>query len=162
MNNDIDIEEDLNHQKKAWRIRSAGFILIILFVVASALGLFGTGVLSKITEGDEASGFYIETEKFLRAGAPAQMIIHLKDRSPDTLEIFFNNDFLKNIKIESITPRPVEETNSGGNTLFKFTRKTAGSYLIKIDYTAEEPFLHTVNLSSKDGRTINFTQIIYP
>jgi|GEM_PF-3260769 hypothetical protein len=162
MNNEIDIEEDLDHQKKAERFRAVGFTLIILFVFVSALGLFGTGILSETIVGDESTGFYIETEKFLRAGAPAQMIIHLQYQTDDFLELQINNEFLKNVKIESITPLPVEEKNTGENTLFIFTKNSSNGFLIKMAYTPEDPFYHNVNLSAGENRSINFKQIIYP
>lgn len=44
---ELEIEEDLDFQRRMWRLQQIGWALLVLVVVAALLGLFGKGPLSR-------------------------------------------------------------------------------------------------------------------
>lgn len=56
----LDLEEKLDHQIKGWRIQKACGILMLVIIVFTTLGLFGSGVLSSRTQKKEDTAVHFE------------------------------------------------------------------------------------------------------
>lgn len=157
---EIDIKEDINHQKLAWKIRKIGFIAIFILVILALSGLFGSGFLSSAEAGNDH--MKINFERFIRAGGPAEIKFDLKDFKDSLVSVFINNSYTKNIQIEKISPAPEEEIGGSSFTEFIFKVNTDDkNSQVKMNYTAKATGIFKADIIYQ-GSTFSFNQIIYP
>jgi hypothetical protein len=60
----MEIETDLEFQRRVWRVPRVGWLIIGAAVVAALLGLFGTGPLSRAST--DGGGLTVEYDRFAR------------------------------------------------------------------------------------------------
>ena len=67
---DLEVSQDLDHEKKFWLVQRIGWALLFLLWLAGVAGLFGSGPLSGSTA--SAPDLRLEYDRFVR-GAPAEL-----------------------------------------------------------------------------------------
>ena len=114
---ELSIEEHIDLHRKGFVIQKAGLIFIILMVAMAAIGAFGDGVLSKKTL--SAAGTTVEYQRFYRF--EAKMPIRLKATAQQgRATVSFDNQYLKDLKIESINPEPAGSRMESNSVHFFF------------------------------------------
>ncbi len=104
--------------EKEWRTLRAGWFLLILFVLAGLLGLFGGGLFSRVTA--ETPIGTIRYDRYLRHSTPSVIIIQSDRRMTDS-SVYMNSSYLKKVRIEQIDPRPVSTSLSRNRVRFRFS-----------------------------------------
>ncbi|MEX2573954.1 MAG: hypothetical protein WD317_06635 [Balneolaceae bacterium] len=121
------LEEKYPFARREKRVQKVFIAVMLLFLIAGFLGLFSNGILSnRISAG---SGYDIEYQKFVRIQTPDRLFIHLKNSDSST-DISVNREYLKNVRIEQVIPRP-ESVRSKNNQMV-YTLNTAQTGLIII------------------------------
>jgi hypothetical protein len=113
----LPIEEDIPLHKKGWLAQRIGWLLMFLFVVFAAAGLFGDGVLSKQKISSQQS--LIEFDKFYRFEARMELKLDFESTGDHSI-ISFPAHYLKDMKIESIVPEPQENKTADGFVHYTF------------------------------------------
>jgi hypothetical protein len=135
--NGLEIEQDLKHQKNAWRFQQIGMAFLLIVFILSLLGFLGNGPLSSSSTGSSNGKFKVEFEKIARMNSPVTTYITVnKDLLVnDTLTVLISKSFTKAVEINDIIPAPVEQTDAGDNIEFSFLTKEAVNYShIRINY----------------------------
>jgi hypothetical protein len=72
---DLEVSQDIEHEKKTWRVRRIGWIGLGLVWLAGLAGVFGSGPVS----GGTASGpsLRLDYDRFGRCTAPQELTLHL-------------------------------------------------------------------------------------
>src|SRR5688572_7914845 len=85
VNHELQLEEELPMHERSWVIQRVGWVLIILFVLAAAAGLFGDGILSKkkSTSGNATA----EYERFARYESETKILLQSPNESINTLSL---------------------------------------------------------------------------
>lgn len=118
----LEIDEDFAFQKASWRVQWAGEIVIILFVLAGLVGVFGGGGVAKKTE--KFAGTELEYPRFIRANAPVEIKMTLSRPVAGNEPVFvaFDAAFFERFKVEEFSPRPRSETLGKGVVVYEFAR----------------------------------------
>lgn len=101
-------ELDMAFTRRQWRGQRIGWALMLLVIVATVLGLFGTGPLGSIVETRDVGDAHYEVD---HARFTRQLLverIHVRVLAPsatgDDLEIAFSSDYASNNNIRGSTP----------------------------------------------------------
>ena len=115
---ELDIDEDMEYQRRAWRLQRIGWIAIGVLLFAALLGLFGQGPLSRSVAADPRNRITVEYDRIARYEAPFRLVIHhdaLSD-SPRTARLWIASDYARSLRIEEITPE-ADRTEVGADGL---------------------------------------------
>ena len=163
--NGIEINEDMDFQRRSWTVQRAGWAAMLLFVIAGAMGVFGSGPVSSAHVGIEGSSFRMKYDRFIRLRAPTQVSIDLGSGAvqPDsTVRIWFDSEWLSAFEVQSVTPEP-EETELAGNRIIHVFR-VRGSTAPRINYDLEgqKGGRITGMAGLVNGASFRFSQLAYP
>lgn len=128
---DLEISQDLEHEKKAWRVQRIGWVVLGLVWLAGLAGLFGSGPLSGAT----ATGpdLRLEYERFVRYTAPQELTLHLGPGATarPKVRLWVDSKYLESQQIESVVPEPESVEAGPDRMVFVFFHGTAGSADLK-------------------------------
>jgi hypothetical protein len=106
-NRSIEIEEDLQFQRKEWIWQRIGVAIVGAFVVAALLGFTGMGgPLSRASAGEPGGPLYVEYERFVRRGAKATMRLHFHSDPPGFIQFWVSAPYLEDVVVDSVAPVP--------------------------------------------------------
>jgi hypothetical protein len=160
----LDIEEDMNFQRKSWAFQRFGWVLFALIVLGGLLGLLGEGPLSKTTVTGQ-SGFRIEYDRFTHRASGTDITINPGDApisSEGTIEIEFSQDFLKDYTIDRSIPEPDSESLSGDKLVYSYKVDDGGPAQIVLHIQPEKAGIYHAEIGIKDADAVTIDQIIYP
>lgn len=152
----LELEDDIKLHETGWIIQRAGWIIILLLVIASALGLFGNGLLSKaeITDNTNKLSF----EKRARYEAPMQMTIHATSRN-NRIEVRIPQSYFDTVALDKVVPEPQEQTIAKGFAIFTF--ETEGPSVIKFYLIPEKTGTVKAQIQVNES-DFSISQFIYP
>lgn len=76
------VVEDIQLQRKVWRLQRVGWYVLLALVILTLLGLFSRGPLSSLVAISDSKDLTVEYERFHRSGGSNSMIIRTQGR-PD-------------------------------------------------------------------------------
>lgn len=123
------VERDFSFLKKEWPALRVAWVLLALFVLAGLLGLFGGGYISD--RNIETPVGRIEYERFLRHSTASRVMIE-SDRPLNDSSVYINRSYLKQVRIDQISPRPVSAELIGNKVRFKFASASSGPIILHI------------------------------
>jgi hypothetical protein len=135
MGKKIELEDCYEHHVRAWRVKRILWALLLLVILAAAVGLLGPGALSKGEA--QSGGLVLNYDCIGRRHAPAQFRLSVPSAS-NSLELTINSEFLRKIELEHIDPEPTEMSLAGENQRWIFARRTDEPTEIRIHFRAEE------------------------
>lgn len=160
---DLEIEQDLEHEKTASRVRRIGWTVLFLLWLAGLAGVFGSGPLSWSTA--SAPGLRLEYERFVRSTAPQELTLHLGPSvtAHPKVRLWVDREYLDNQQIESVVPEPESVEAGSDRVVFVLSMAELGKP------TSVVFRLQTQRAGSRDGRigveeagSLQFHQIVYP
>lgn len=102
---DLDLEEDLDFQRREWRFQRIGWLLLCLCVLAAMAGLLGTGPLSRTSA--EKDILRIEYHRFSHRDATTPLNVIYRHKAGDTsLVLEFDRKCLADAELERTRPVP--------------------------------------------------------
>ena len=159
---DLQIEEDLQFQERAWVVQRVGWGVMLLLVVATIAGVFGEGALSSATVGD-AKQLKIEHERFVHYLTPTVLKIHVRAGPEDKkLQVRINSGFMQAVKVDNVVPQPASVETGDQWLSYNFTVETPGQVTIRIDLTPETIGRLSATINSGHGEPLSFRQFVYP
>jgi hypothetical protein len=103
----LDIDEDLNFQRKEWFGQRVGIALLAAFVIAALLGFTGSGgVMNHATAGERGGAIFVEYDRIVRRGAMTSMTLHFHSDPPGFIQFWVSAPYLADVRIESVAPIP--------------------------------------------------------
>lgn len=160
----LQIEQDLEHQRRAWRWRRVGWAAIALVLLAALAGLFGPpGPLSRATAGEPGSALWVEHPRFVRMSHPAQMRVHLRTADPAP-RLWLDERLLESLDVDHMTPQPESATAAPGRVVFEFATQPAagGAATVVLAIEATGPGLVDGRLGLVGGPELRLRQLVYP
>lgn len=157
----LQISEDMRQQKREWAIQPIAWIILYLFLIAIALGLTGSGPLSKAVAGSPEGAVQMEYDRFMRRQSPNSLHMTTQSTS-NTVRIMLDSRYVKQIQIRKITPEPEQVISEGDETTFIFN--AVPSKPMHADFQIRSETAGTlkgwVAVEGKPRHT--FTQFVYP
>jgi len=162
---DLELDQDLDRQRLEWRIQRAGWFAIAALLLAALVGLFGSGPVSRTFADDPNSPLWLEYERFGRQRKPTTLRLHLGpgSASGSRARVWIDGDYLADVRIERITPRPEREESGPGRTYFTFAttaadRPTVVTFHVQPERIGALPG----QVGLDDGAPLRFRQWIHP
>ncbi|MBX3300654.1 MAG: hypothetical protein KF693_00405 [Nitrospira sp.] len=162
-NGDLEINEDLQFQRRMWKVERMGWSAMAILLIGALLGLFGNGPVSWTTASGES--LFVEYQRFGRYQAPLQLRLHLQAGlvKDDILSFYLDRAFLADVQITRVTPKPVvEQPISDGIRFIWSSNAKDGSMLVTVSYQPEHIGLLTSRMGVGDAASLSIRQFIFP
>lgn len=155
----LELDDKPHLHRLGWVWQSVLWSVFGLCMLAGALGLFGGGWLGKRTLGEEISGFWIEYDWLARQQATALIQLHWVAPDSGISVVQFPAAYLKEFKMEAITPTPASVVIHNGQIKYTFAGK--GAITTSLSLTPET--VGTIQGSVQvNGKTYLLNHFVYP
>jgi hypothetical protein len=162
----LELGEDPEFQRRFWRIQNAGLVVMGLFLLAGALGIFGgAGPLASTTSASDHSQLTISHPRFLRNRAPIDLDIHVQPGAlhQSHAEIEVDLTYIQQFDILNINPEPVEMLGGPESIIYVFKMvDTDQTMQVTFHMQPERSGLVTARIGQPGEPDIEFRQLIYP
>jgi hypothetical protein len=162
---ELEVGQDLQFEKRWWKIERAGWAAIALVLLAALLGFLGPGPLSKKTAGDRNGPLWLEYHRFERYQAPVELRLNVgpgaaKDKQ---VGLWINQEYIDAIQIDHVDPEPesVELANQRFVYTFKASELSAAGKIVfhfKPTTFGKTP----AQIGLVNGAELRFTHFFYP
>ncbi|HXI11136.1 MAG TPA: hypothetical protein VNM92_00615 [Thermoanaerobaculia bacterium] len=154
---DLQIEEDLEFQRRAWKVERAGWIVLFLATLAALAGACGGGMLA---EGNGMAGrASVEYPRLARYTAPMKLQVTLPIAGNQSW-MAVDNDYLGRVKFEAMIPSP--DSAQGGPNETRLVFRGAGETLtVHIRAEANHVGIVRGRLRTADG-VIPISMFVFP
>jgi len=153
---ELELEEDLKWTERSWVVQRIGWVLLLLFVGSAALGVFGTGILSKVHK--QTGEYSVEYERFGRFQMPQEIKIMAPSRNGKVV-ITVPQSFTENYEIPSSIPQPQRQVFDNSHLTLEYPSN--GPVLIMFEIEAEKTGSHTADFFVNE-QVFSISQFIYP
>lgn len=160
---ELDIDQDLPFQVKAWRAQRVAWAGMALVIVGGLVGAFGSGPLAAATTGSPP--LTIAYERIDRKHSPTRFSITVDGAATESgkIELWFANDLLDRLIVDEILPEPQEVRAGAERTVFVFTVAVPGEpAAITFDYEPDNIGRHHARIGLVSGPERAFTMIVLP
>lgn len=162
---DLEVDQDLPFERRAWRLQRVGWALILLVAAAALTGLFGAGPLSRRTTGSAGGGLLVEYDRFARVNADSRLraFVVLPPGAAGAVRLWLDRAYLAVVDVEQVTPQPdlVEAAPDRVTYVFRLAR-AEGPVEVTFRLTPREFGWHTARLGVEGGDQADFRQLVYP
>ncbi len=118
VNEELEVGFDQSFETGWRRAERCGRVVMLAFVIAGLVGLFGRGPYSHRTETSPASGLAIDFEPIARAQASTQVTFHLHNGSGTPfLSLFVSGNMVEPMGLQGIIPQPLTTRVTDGGLL---------------------------------------------
>ena len=125
----LEIEEDLQFQRKEWFYQRFGVALLLVLVIAAAIGVTGMGgPMSHAEAGEREGPLFVEYERFVRRGAKARMQLHFRSDPPGFIQFWVSAPYLEDVIVDSVAPVPRDRDCGGFASRLYGTRRVSGGH----------------------------------
>ena len=158
----LELDEDLDFHHAEWRAAFATWILLILVMAATMLGVFGGGPLSTARAGDEGGPLRVEYARFARFGASTRLIVHVRAKADGLVRLSLNRELLEASRVTHITPHPASTRIVADGVEYRFeTDPNATPVPIVFELQPARRWMVRSAVHT-GGHTVRFRQFIYP
>jgi hypothetical protein len=160
---ELDIDQDLEFQRRDWTFERVGWIVMLLLLVAALVGLLGQGPLSKSERASPDNSLRVEYDRFERHGASAELTLFVRRDSAagPAVSVWVKDDFLRGIQLDQIAPEPVRQVSVGDRTLFDIA--VAGdSARLTLAFRPKKWGARRIELGIMGREPLTLSQFVYP
>jgi hypothetical protein len=159
----LQLSEELDFQRSAWRWQRVGWAAMGALVLAAAAGLFGQGPLAhhRVT----ADGLQVRYERIAREAALTTLHVEIDATAvrDSGIEVSLDRRYLERVQVEQVTPQP-RRVVTGADALHFFFDATRGlrPVTVRLDLKPRRAGLQTAHLRLADGTTLDLPQLVLP
>jgi hypothetical protein len=162
---DLQINEDMEFQRRSWIIQRIGWAVSALVILLAALGLFGDGVLSDTQAGQKEGALWLEYPRFERFEDEFRIKVYANEgeAKEGELRIQVDRNYLEDIEVNSISPVPDNEIQDENWITYVFKTNGGSSPFAAYFYVIPRkagPLSGTFQL--QNGDPVRFSQFIFP
>lgn len=157
---DLELGQDLDFQRRSWRVQRVAWVLMLLIVIAALLGLFGgDGVLNQATLGAVDSGLRVQYHHFDRVLDPT----HLRVELGGSGHLWITNALLERVTIDEIIPEPEQMIAGEERTTFVFELAAGDpAGMVIISYKPQRIGQLSGQIGVDGGVSYDLQQFIFP
>jgi hypothetical protein len=160
----LEIDEDIEAQKREWKASQIAWVVFTLFVLAGLAGVTGPGPLSRASVGEEGSALRVEYARFAHYQAPERMQVHAVAAGDETeLRVWIDRAYADGLDVERISPEPKRVVVGDDRRTYVFDG-AGGAQPIEIDFRFEcaRVGARSCRIGTEGGPTLAFVQFVYP
>jgi hypothetical protein len=161
----LEIAQDLDFQRKEWRIQRISWVVMALLILAALLGLTGSGILARATIGDAESRLQLEYSRFDRLEAPTTLELQIAGDAvtEEQVELWVDRGYLQSVQVEQVVPEPEEVRSEGDHLTYVFGVDAPGqpvTITFDLRHTNFGPKSGQVGLGNEPA--LSFSQLVFP
>lgn len=131
----LEVEEDLAFQKKEWIFERFGWGALFLLIVATFIGLLGSGPVSTRQISAANGDIRVTYSTVVRRQSPEFLDIRFQGADRDK-EVVISPALMQSWNIQDITPEPEAVILGDEGTAYKF--KDEGAGLVRVEYQMDQ------------------------
>lgn len=162
---DLDIAEDVKHQRMIWQIQRMGWALMLLVLGAALAGLLGPGPLSKAIAEVRGGDLSVHYERFVRYQAPCRLRIRIGPNAvtDGKVRLWVSRQFVDQIEIQRLDPEPaVTELHPRGLLYVIAAGQLREQATVTFHYQPDQYGKLPVSVGLENGAQLALTQWVYP
>lgn len=161
----LEILEDIEFEKRQWRVQRVGWIAMALILLLAAAGGFGKGPLSHASARNE--DIRVDYERFPHSEAPSPMEIEVSSGrgSEANVRIAFNRSYLELVPFTHLDPEPLKVEVTPDELIFEFAAVGDRPVRLSLEQTAHGPGTASARIRRADAAletAVHFKQIRLP
>jgi hypothetical protein len=154
----LEIDEDLNFQRKEWFFQRIGVALLFLFVLAALLGFTGMGgPMSRGAAGEPDGPVHVEYERFVRRGGLSTVKLHLRS-APGDVRFWVAASYFEHVRIDSVAPTP-ELVSVETDRHVYVIRSGSSDVTVTLEVEHEEAGTLDAEVGLVGGPSVRFSQL---
>ena len=163
-NADLEIDEDLEYQRRAWRLQRFGWIAIGVLLCGALLGLFGNGPLSRGVVADPRNRITVEYDRIARFETSFRLVIHLDalPKSPGTAKLWIDRDYARSLRIEQVTPEADRAVAAADGLTYVFQVSGREPAVITVTGTMQDVGWVRGRMGPGPSEAVAFRQFVFP
>jgi hypothetical protein len=153
----LEIDEDIDFQRKEWMWQRAGMVLLFLLVAGALVGMTGGGGRFSLAEaGDAAGPVHLEYERIVRRGAMSTLTLQLR-ASPGDVKVWVEAPYFQNVRVDTVAPPPTRVSVEPARHVYTIH---AGSAPVTVKLYVEHTTLGRIEgeVGLVGGPSVRFTQ----
>ena len=124
---DLQINEDLEFQRKSWRIQRVGWGVMLLLAIFALAGLLGNGPASNARAGQPDGAIQVRYQRIVRLLTPIDMELEIKPAAgSDTVRVRLAGGFVNGLHVDTVRPEPESQALAPDADVYTFTVAQAG------------------------------------
>jgi hypothetical protein len=162
---DLQIKEDLEHERREWKVQRIAWILMALVLVAAVLGLFGDGLFSEGTASTPDGSFALDYPRLARFEAPTTLTARFAPPAADeeSLSLWLEGSYLRDLEIERMTPEPESTMTEDGGVRFVYAaRETSEPFEVTLHVRFERFGSVSGRVGTSSGAALSVRHFVYP
>lgn len=160
---DLEIGQDLEFQRREWRLQRAGWVVMALIVLVALLGLFGGGPIGRAQAG--AGPLTVDYSRFDRRRSPSELRLAIAGDATGSGEVsvWLATDYLDALDVQTILPEPDTFQAGAERTVLVFEAAEAGQPIaVSIEYEPEPVGLLDGRIGLVGGDAVAIRHLVYP
>ena len=157
----LDLDEHLPFQRREWRASRLLWILLLLTMLATALGVFGNGPLSHARAEASNGGLSVQYDRFGRFGAAMRMTVSAPAPASGPTEMEISRSLLDAFQVTEIAPAPAAQELTDEAVRYRFDADPDSRTSIIFDIQPQRRWMLKGFIRSA-GETVVLRQFIYP
>ena len=165
VNGDIHLNQDLDYQRRSWKVQRVGWVAMGLVALAALLGLFGSGPLSSATTGGKGDSLQLEYKRFGRFEASTRLRIHIQPgvEREGQVRVWLNRNYVEGVQIQKVIPEPERVEAEPDRLTYVFrtanlNQPTAVTFYLQ----TQQVGLLSGQVGLAQKQPLSFSQFIYP
>ncbi len=162
---DLEVAQDLEFQRRSWRLQRIGWAVTCFVLLAALVGVFGQGPVSRMTASSEDGSFQVTYSRLGRHRAPDSLEIHLQPGTiqGDKARVWLDREYLQGVTIETMFPEP-ESVEAGPDRItYVFELAQSGKpTTLTFELLSEGMGWREGRVGIENSGPLRFSQFIYP
>ncbi|HEX3159523.1 MAG TPA: hypothetical protein VHQ45_13460 [Gemmatimonadaceae bacterium] len=162
---ELQIDQDLDFQRREWRVQRLGWWVMGLVLVLALGGAFGRGPLAHATLGTPGGPLRVEYDRLARHGAKSELRLHLGPAavSDGVARVWLDREWVDGADVEDIQPVPERVIVAGDRLVYEFQVGSAtAASVIRFALRPDAMWRRELRVGLTDGPTLAATQFVYP
>ena len=161
----LEIDEDIEFQRRAWKVQKIAFWVLVALLAAAVLGFFGPGLISYREAQDGEGQLKAKYHRWLRFGSPGTLQFEIKggSTSEGKAQIWIERRYIESLQIESIVPEPESVKTGEDRFVYEFSledsQRSAGIFF---HFVPRESGSLNGRAALGNNLPLEISQVVYP
>jgi hypothetical protein len=161
---DLEIDEDLDFERRSQRVERIGLVVMGLVVLAALLGLLGSGPLSHATA--VGTGVALDYDRFTRFQTDQTLTVHVAPPATGReVRLWLDREFLDAVRLDAVLPPALRVEAAPDRAIFVFAvAEPARPLRVTLRLQPERigPLRGRAGLEGPAAATVRFRQFVLP
>lgn len=159
----ISVGEDLAFQRKWWRFENLAWCLLVVALLADALGLLGRGWLARAERATPDGALQVRYERVERAGTPSEMTLtfHQLAAAEQDIRLVVSPSVVKQMGARRVIPQPAQSLLGPGGITYVFPA-TGAPATVSFSLEPSFPGMQHVTLTVPGEQPIRLRILVLP